>query len=113
VFALTIATLVLGLAAGIYVSARFLPPLAKTREGAIATWTVRVLIGCATAWAAVSIYDMIHAYATDVSREGGFPASLDKSEILKSAVESIFLIGSAGIIYLLAPAEDAREQPQQ
>ena len=77
-----------------------------------------MLIGCATAWAAVSIYDMIHAYATHLSREGGFPASLDKSEILKSAVESIFLIGSlligsAGIIYPLAPAEDAREQLQQ
>ena len=94
-----------------YLAARFLPPLAETREGAIATWVVRVLFGGAVAWAALQIYFMIHAYATYGHREQPFPlAGSDKTEILTSTVESILLlggllVGAASVVYLLGPTE--------
>jgi hypothetical protein len=114
VFALTITMLVLGLGAGLYAAARFLPPLAETREGAIATWTVRALVGGATAWTALALYDLIHAYVTSTQREGSMPVTIDKAEVLQTTVQSILLldsllIGAAGIIYLLAPTDDARD----
>ncbi len=108
-FALTITTLVIGLAAGVYLAIRFLPPLASTREGVVAEWTVRILIGCATGWAASTIYEAVHAY---VYLHGNTltPAlsNDDTTEILRSTVQNILLvdsllIGFAGAIYLLAP----------
>jgi hypothetical protein len=115
VFALTIVTLVLGFAGGMYVSLRYLPPLAGTREGTIATWTVRLLVACAAAWTAVTIYDMVHEYAT-LSGPGHVEfLGSSKAGILRDTVQSILqldglLIGAAGIIYLLAPAEEAGER---
>jgi hypothetical protein len=107
-FGPTIACLVLGLAAGVWAAAHSLPPLADTREGLIATWLVRGLVGCALAWAAVQIYYTIHAYVNLHSNEL-FPRSgQNRSEILSLTVQSILLldgilIGAAAIIYLLAP----------
>jgi hypothetical protein len=115
-FALTIATLVLGFVAGVYLSARFLPPLAGSREGVLMTWTVRVLVGSAVAWAAVTIYDMIHAYAVHAAGEVGVHLTgIDKAEVLKSTVGSILvpdalLVGFAAVIYLLAPTDEALDE---
>jgi hypothetical protein len=53
---LTVASLVLGFATGTYIAFRFLPPLADTNEGLIATWIVRLLFGCALAWACSEVY---------------------------------------------------------
>jgi hypothetical protein len=110
VFALTITTLVLGFAAGMYAAISYLPPLAETREGVITTWTVRALIACATAWTAVEIYDLIHAYATFTFQLG----NITRAELLNETVHSIFtlsglLIAAAAIVYLLAPADDGPE----
>jgi ABC-type xylose transport system permease subunit len=116
VFALTITTLVLGLAAGIFLAVRFLPPLADGRDGQIATWVVRVLIGCAVAWAAEQIYFGIHTYATGNIREAAESASFDKSSVLTGTVQSILLIdslliGFAGAIYLLGPPQRQAPKP--
>jgi hypothetical protein len=107
-FGPTIACLVLGLAAGIWSARRYLPALAPTREGTIASWVVRCLFGCAVAWAALQIYLAVHAYANLHSDEF-FPHSSDnRSEILIEMVQSILLqggllLGSAAVVYLLAP----------
>ena len=111
-FGLSIACLVVGAAGGVYLAARFLPPLASTQEGVIATWIVRVFFAGAVAWIAVQLYFMIHAYA-NLHREGaGFPLpGDDKSQILTSTLQTILLyggllVGAASIIYLLAPTDD-------
>jgi hypothetical protein len=117
VFGLSIACLVVGAAGGGYLAARFLPPLARTTEGVIATWVVRVLFAGAVAWTALQLYFMIYGYV-NLHHEGGFPARIsgDKTEILTGTVQQILLygailVGSASIIYLLAPTDDADERP--
>jgi hypothetical protein len=116
VFALTIASLVLGLAGGVYAAIRFLPPLASTREGTMATWVVRLLFGCAVAWTAQEIYVAVHQYAYLGSDTGLGSIGSTRAEILKSTVESTLLlgsllVGSASIVYLLAPADEPHEAP--
>ncbi len=114
-FGLSIACLVVGAVGGGYLAARLLPPLASTREGVIATWIVRVLFGGAVAWIALQFYFMIHGYATS-HRDEGFSFDGDNTEILVNAVQQILLygallVGSASVIYLLAPTDDAEDRP--
>ncbi|HXD53906.1 MAG TPA: hypothetical protein VN618_04055 [Solirubrobacteraceae bacterium] len=112
-FGPTIACLVLGLAAGMWSAARYLPPRAQTEEGVIATWLVRGLIGCALAWAAVQIYFAIHAYA-NLHSDGTFPRlGASRTEILSETVQSILLldgllIGVAAVVHLLTPRVPSR-----
>ncbi len=108
-FGPTIACLVVGLAVGTWSAWRYLPPLAATREGAIAAWVVRGFFGCAVAWAAMQIYYAVHAYAT-LHPHGEFTRFENRSEILTSTFQSIalldgLLIGAAAVIYLLAPVQ--------
>jgi hypothetical protein len=108
VFAGTIICLVAGLAGGLFLTIRFLPPLAHTDEGVIATWLVRVLLGLGTAWTVVQIYLAIHAYAV-FQPQGAFGVYA-RSEILTHAVESILMpgaivVGLAAVVFLLAPTE--------
>ena len=117
-FGLSIACLAVGTASGVYLAVRFLPPLARTREGVIAAWVVRVLFGSAVGWIALQIYFMIYAYANYGHREpGSIPIpTTGKTAILTSTVESILLIGSllvgsASIVYLLAPTESPTTPP--
>ncbi len=116
-FGLSIACLVVGAAGGGYLAARFLPPLAQTREGVIATWVVRTLFAGAVAWTALQLYFMIYGYV-NLHHEAGFPARIsgDKTEILTGTVQSILLysailVGSASVIYLLAPTDGAEDRP--
>jgi hypothetical protein len=118
VFGLSIACLAVGAAGGAYLAARFLPPLAQTREGVIATWVVRVLFGSAAGWIALQVYFMIYAYANYGHREpGSIPIpTTGKTEILTSTVQSILglgglLVGSASVVYLLAPTESPTTEP--
>jgi hypothetical protein len=109
-FVLTIASLLVGLAGGVYLAASYLPPLAQTREGAIATWVVRILFGCAVAWTCLQIYSTVHAFVYLGHFEGVGGAIERRSNILTDAVQSVLLlgsllVGSASIVYLLAPTE--------
>jgi hypothetical protein len=115
--AVTIACLVVGLAVGVYVAFRFLPALASTREGAIAAWLVRVLVGCALAWAAVEIYNAVHSFVY-LGKEANFGAGLGttRAEVLIRTVEDILLVdslllGFAATVYLLAPARTVTRTP--
>ncbi len=107
VFALTIISLLVGLGAGLYLTIGFLPALAATFEGTLATWLVRVLVALAASWTCVQIYLAIHAYAIGVPP--GIYATYERSEILTHAVESILmpaavLVALAAVVFLLAPA---------
>ena len=104
----TIISLVLGLAGGLFLAVRFLPPLAPTREGIIATGLVRLLFAFAVSWTCVQIYLAVHAYAV-FQPQGAFGV-YERSEILTHAVESILmpgavLVGLAAVVFLLAPTE--------
>jgi hypothetical protein len=116
-FPLTIASLVVGLGGGVYLAAAFLPPLARTREGAIATWIVRVLFGCAVAWTCFEIYSTVHAYVNLGHTESIRSLGERRSEILTGMVQSVLLlgsllVGSASIVYLLAPTDTSENSPE-
>jgi hypothetical protein len=76
----------------------------------IATWIVRILFGCSMAWTCSEIYSTVHAFVELHSVEGAGGLVEQRSEILTRAVQSVLtlgslLLGSASIVYLLAPTE--------
>jgi hypothetical protein len=113
VFLLSIILSLGGFAAGVYLTYRFVPPLRDTREGTIASWIVRVLIGAALSWAALELYFCIYAFA-NFSRTNEFRGPIvngARTAILTQTVHSIFLLSglllaAAAIVYFLAPAGD-------
>jgi hypothetical protein len=77
-----------------------------------------VLFGSAAGWIALQVYFMIYAYANYGHREpGSIPIpTTGKTEILTSTVQSILglgglLVGSASVVYLLAPTESPTTEP--
>jgi hypothetical protein len=87
------AALALGFTAGTYLAFRFLPPLADTREGLIATWIVRLLFGCAGAWACSELYYVVRAYVGLSRIDGSFQSLSEiRSNILTGAVKSILAV---------------------
>jgi len=116
-FGISIACLVVGFAATVYACARYVPPLAARREGAIATWFVRVLMGSAVAWAALQTYCAIYSFAHVDATAGRFPPviGVTRIQILDATVATILplsglLAAGAAIIYLLSPTDEPVDQ---
>lgn len=109
-FAITITSLVVGFAIGVLLAWRFLPPLATTREGVLATWLVRILFGLGISWSCLQVYYAIHSYVSLTSREAILGLGESRSDILSRAVSSILmpgalLVGLSAAIFLLAPTD--------
>jgi hypothetical protein len=86
----------------------YIPDLRPTREGRIATWIVRVLVGSAVGLAALQIYLAIH---NDTQNIGGSQSERAASVIAQIVTGVIpvsgILLALAAIVYLLGPvAED-------
>jgi heme/copper-type cytochrome/quinol oxidase subunit 2 len=112
-FGVSIACVVVGFLAGTYLVYRFVPPLAATREGIIALWVVRTLVGVALSWAVLQVYFGIYAFVNypDAGRFMPPVPSGSRAEILTSTLEPIFLLSglltaAATVIYLLAPVRE-------
>lgn len=109
-FGLSIAFVIAGFLAGMYLVYRFAPPLAATREGVIASWIVRTLVGAAFGWTAFHLYLGIYAFVNYADNNNGvFPVpNGSRTEILLAVMQPIFslgglLIAAATVICLLAP----------
>lgn len=113
-FGLSITFVIAGFLAGMYLVYRFVPPLAATREGVIASWVVRAFVGAAFGWTAFHLYLGIYAFVNYADNNNGvFPLpNGSRTEILLAVMQPIFslgglLIAAATIIYLLAPVGEA------
>jgi hypothetical protein len=93
---------VLGLAGGVAVARRLLPPLPSGPASGVASWMVGVLLGAAVAVVGLQAHDLIRALRDDSS----FFGDSDAQAISYFATNALhlggLLFGLAAIVYLLA-----------
>ena len=116
VVALSILFTVAGVSGGMFAAYKYLPELPATRDGVLAEWVVRGLVGAAAGLAALHIYVAIHDFANATGQtglEGPSGSSITLSpnaDIFIGFAESVLLysgvlLGLAAAIFLLvAPA---------
>jgi hypothetical protein len=99
----------LAFAAGVYIAERFAPPLAATRTGLVARWTVDALTGAACAVIVLTLFLAVRV-ATENPYPGFARGDSIGSELATALWQGGLLVGLAAVVHLLAPApEDDRE----
>jgi hypothetical protein len=95
---------------GLWLAARFEPALADTREGRIATWVVRILVGAALAVIVVQIYLTVETLRQSDLFDGRGPdfRGLTVGNAASSALfdAGLLLAAAAAGVHLLAPSAD-------
>ncbi len=120
-FVLSLVACLMGFGVGVYLTYRFVPTLAATREGSIVSWIVRGLTGAALSWMALQVYFGIYAFVNYNGEPGGLPRPVPnggRTAILAETLESIFLlsgllIAAATVVHLLGPMEDSSRKSHE
>jgi hypothetical protein len=102
-----------GFAVGAYVTVRYAPALARTREGVVAGLVTCALVGAALGLAAMNVYvtiaDTRGSAANQVATGADATSVLVHNLIVALASQNAPLLALAALVYLLAP--DGREAP--
>jgi hypothetical protein len=100
-----------GFVLGVYAGRRFVPPLAASIQGRIASWIVAALAGAA-AGVTVDALWVAARTLTQVSGQPAGPIGLAEQVITSTAQQILLqagaLIALAAIVYLLGPTDDIR-----
>lgn len=108
---LAIALIVAAFAGGYILTAKYMPGLRNTRSGTIGNVLVRSLVGAASVFAVLSLYDLgatlqLYGDITPPDEFLGSDASAIASTVLHIFWYSALLLAAAGVIWYLGPPEE-------